>query len=89
MNLFIKISPSERRKKIKSAFISVFNKDNLDKLIKHLNSLNIELISTGGTEKYIRNLGIKVRSVQDLTNFPSILGEESKHYIQRFWRHIK
>ena len=34
MNLFIKISPSARRKKFKTAFISVFNKDNLDKLIK-------------------------------------------------------
>ena len=68
----------KEEKKIKSAFISVFNKDNLDKLIKHLNSLNIELISTGGTEKYIRNLGIKVRSVQDLTNFPSILGGRVK-----------
>ena len=68
----------QEEKKIKTAFISVFNKDNLDKLIKHLNSLNIELISTGGTEKYIRNLGIKVRSVQDLTNFPSILGGRVK-----------
>ena len=68
----------KEEKKIKTAFISVFNKDNLDKLIKHLNSLNIELISTGGTEKYIRNLGIKVRSVQDLTNFPSILGGRVK-----------
>ena len=42
-----------QEEKIKTAFISVFSKKNLDELIKHLDSLNIELISTGGTEKYI------------------------------------
>jgi phosphoribosylaminoimidazolecarboxamide formyltransferase/IMP cyclohydrolase len=65
-------------KKIKTAFISVYNKDNILNLVQCLDSLNIQIISTGGTEKFIKNLGINVTSVESLTNFPSILGGRVK-----------
>ena len=54
--------------KIKNALISVFNKDNLEPLVRTLNKLNINIYSTGGTETFIRNLDIKVNAVEDLTS---------------------
>ena len=65
-------------KKIKSALISVFHKDGLEPIVKRLNELNVQIISTGGTEKFIKDLGIKVRAVEDLTSYPSILGGRVK-----------
>ena len=65
-------------KQIKNALISVFNKDGLDALAKQLNELNINIYSTGGTEKFISNLNIKVTKVEDITGFPSILGGRVK-----------
>ena len=40
-------------RKIKSVFISVFNKEGIDELCKKLHENNIEIISTGGTQKHI------------------------------------
>ncbi len=65
-------------RKIKKALISVFNKSNLEKIAKKLDNLGVEIFSTGGTQTYIQNLGIKVSSVEDLTNYPSILGGRVK-----------
>ncbi len=65
-------------KKIKSALVSVFHKDGLEPLVKQLNDLGVTLYSTGGTEKFIRNLGIDVVPVEDLTSYPSILGGRVK-----------
>jgi phosphoribosylaminoimidazolecarboxamide formyltransferase / IMP cyclohydrolase len=65
-------------KQIKNALISVFNKDGLDALAKQLNKLNINIYSTGGTEKFISNLNITVTKVEDITGFPSILGGRVK-----------
>ena len=65
-------------KQIKNALISVFNKDGLDALAKQLNELNINIYSTGGTEKFISNLNITVTKVEDITGFPSILGGRVK-----------
>ena len=65
-------------KQIKNALISVFNKDGLDALAKQLNELNINIYSTGGTEKFISNLNITVTKVEDITDFPSILGGRVK-----------
>lgn len=64
--------------KINRALISVFNKDGLDELIKCLSRHNVELISTGGTQSFINNLGIECTAVEDLTNYPSILGGRVK-----------
>ena len=65
-------------KKIKSALISVYYKENLDKIVKKLNHLNINIVSTGGTKSFIEDLGISVTSVEDLTSYPSILGGRVK-----------
>ena len=65
-------------KKIKTALISVYNKENLAPLIKKLNQLNIKIYSTGGTQKFIEELNIEVTSVESLTTYPSILGGRVK-----------
>ncbi|MBN2892095.1 MAG: bifunctional phosphoribosylaminoimidazolecarboxamide formyltransferase/IMP cyclohydrolase [Bacteroidales bacterium] len=65
-------------KSIKTALISVFDKDGIDKIVKELDKNNVKIISTGGTKSYIENLGIKVTSVEELTGYPSILGGRVK-----------
>ena len=65
-------------KKAKSALISVFHKDGLASVIQKLNDLNITIYSTGGTEKFIKELGVSVIPVEDLTSYPSILGGRVK-----------
>lgn len=64
--------------KIKNALISVYYKDNLEPVIQALNRLNVQIYSTGGTETFIRNLGVDVVPVEDLTSYPSILGGRVK-----------
>ncbi|MBN2683494.1 MAG: bifunctional phosphoribosylaminoimidazolecarboxamide formyltransferase/IMP cyclohydrolase [Bacteroidales bacterium] len=65
-------------RKIKSALISVYHKDNLENLVKKLDNLGVEIFSTGGTQEYIESLGVKVKAVEDLTGYPSILGGRVK-----------
>ncbi|MFC2090751.1 bifunctional phosphoribosylaminoimidazolecarboxamide formyltransferase/IMP cyclohydrolase [Bacteroidota bacterium] len=65
-------------KKIRSALISVYYKDKLDKIVKKLDSLDVQLYSTGGTQKFIEELGVNVTSVESLTSYPSILGGRVK-----------
>ena len=65
-------------KKIKSALISVFNKDRIDEICTHLSSNNVTIYSTGGTYNYISSLGISVEKVEDLTSYPSILNGRVK-----------
>ena len=64
--------------RIKNALISVYYKDNLEPIIHELNRLNVKIYSTGGTEKFIRDLGVEVIAVEDLTSYPSILGGRVK-----------
>jgi phosphoribosylaminoimidazolecarboxamide formyltransferase/IMP cyclohydrolase len=65
-------------KKINSALISVYYKDNLEPIIKKLHDLGVVLYSTGGTQKFIENLNIPVEAVENLTHFPEILGGRVK-----------
>lgn len=65
-------------KKIKSALISVFHKDGLEPIVRKLNDLGVTLYSTGGTEKFIRDLNIDVVPVEEITSYPSILGGRVK-----------
>lgn len=65
-------------KTIKSALISVFHKDGLQPLVEKLNELDVTIYSTGGTEKFIKDLGINVVPVEDVTSYPSILGGRVK-----------
>ena len=63
---------------IKNALISVYYKDNLEPIINELNRLGVNIYSTGGTETFIRSLGVDVIPVEDLTLYPSILGGRVK-----------
>ena len=65
-------------KKIQKALISVFHKDGLAPLVKQLDKQNCEIISTGGTAKFIKDLGISVTEVATLTEYPSILSGRVK-----------
>ena len=64
--------------KIKNALVSVYYKDNLAPLIQLLNKYGVTFYSTGGTEAFIKDLGIDVVPVEDLTSYPSILGGRVK-----------
>jgi len=65
-------------KKIKTALVSVFHKENLDKIIHKLNDLGVNILSTGGTKSFIESLNVEVTSVESLTGYPSILGGRVK-----------
>ena len=65
-------------KTIKSALISVFNKEGLEPIIRQLDKLNVTIYSTGGTQKFINNLGVEVTTVEEITSYPSILGGRVK-----------
>jgi phosphoribosylaminoimidazolecarboxamide formyltransferase/IMP cyclohydrolase len=64
--------------RVKSALISVFNKDGLDKILKRLHDEGVVLYSTGGTRSFIESLGIPCLPVEGLTGYPSILGGRVK-----------
>ena len=58
---------------IKRALISVFDKTNVLKLAEFLNSKGIEIISTGGTYKYLKENNIPVIEVAEVTGFEEML----------------
>jgi len=55
------------------ALVSVFDKSGLSELAHGLQSLGIEIVSTGGTLAYLRQLGVPAVAVSDVTGFPEIL----------------
>ena len=65
-------------KNIKSALISVFDKDNLEPIVKLLHANGVEIYSTGGTQSFIESFDIPVIAVEDLTSYPSIFGGRVK-----------
>jgi phosphoribosylaminoimidazolecarboxamide formyltransferase/IMP cyclohydrolase len=65
-------------KRITSALISVFYKDNLAPIVKILDEQGVKIYSTGGTQKFIEDLGVQVTAVEDLTSYPSIFGGRVK-----------
>ena len=64
--------------KLKSALISVFNKDGLEPIAKKLDKLGVKIYSTGGTELFLKKIGIPVIKVENVTGYPSILGGRVK-----------
>jgi phosphoribosylaminoimidazolecarboxamide formyltransferase / IMP cyclohydrolase len=58
---------------VKRALISVSDKTNLEYLAKALNGLGIEMISTGGSARFISALGLKPKAIEDITGFPEML----------------
>lgn len=65
-------------KKIQAALISVFDKTGLEPIVRTLHEQHVKIYSTGGTEAYIKDLGIPVVAVEDITDYPSILGGRVK-----------
>ncbi|HZQ95131.1 MAG TPA: bifunctional phosphoribosylaminoimidazolecarboxamide formyltransferase/IMP cyclohydrolase [Candidatus Sulfotelmatobacter sp.] len=59
--------------KIQRALLSVTDKAGVVEFARSLSALGIELISTGGTAKLLRDSGIPVRDISDLTGFPEML----------------
>src|SRR5690554_7933015 len=68
----------DNSKKIQTALISVFSKEGLAPIVQKLNEQGVKIYSTGGTEKFINDLGIDVIAVEDITEYPSILGGRVK-----------
>lgn len=66
------------QKQIKTALISVFYKDGLEDILRLLNADGVRFLSTGGTRKFIEELGYPCDAVEDLTGYPSILGGRVK-----------
>src|SRR4051812_47619640 len=62
-----------RMPKIKRAVLSVTNKSGLVEFARELAGMGVELVSTGGTAKLLREQGITVRDISDLTGFPEML----------------
>jgi phosphoribosylaminoimidazolecarboxamide formyltransferase/IMP cyclohydrolase len=58
---------------IRRALLSVTDKTGLAEFARRLSSLNIELVSTGGTARLLREAGLTVRDISDLTGFPEML----------------
>ncbi len=63
---------------IERALISVYDKTGVAEFARELASLGIEIVSTGGTAKLLRDAGIPVRDVAELTGWPEMLGGRVK-----------
>jgi len=59
--------------KIKRAILSVSNKKGIAEFAKAISSMGIEILSTGGTAKTLRDAGIPVKDVSEHTGFPEML----------------
>ena len=58
---------------IKRALISVSDKTGIVELARELVGLGVEILSTGGTMKALKDAGVAVTSVSDVTGFPECL----------------
>ena len=65
-------------KTIKSALISVFHKDGLEPIVQKLMAQGVTFYSTGGTQKFLEEQGASVIPVEEITEYPSILGGRVK-----------
>jgi phosphoribosylaminoimidazolecarboxamide formyltransferase/IMP cyclohydrolase len=63
---------------IKRALVSVYDKTGLEDLARGLHAAGVEIVSTGSTAARIRDLGVPVTPVDEVTGFPEILGGRVK-----------
>ena len=63
---------------VERALLSVFDKTGIVEFARRLAALNIEILSTGGTSKLLRESGISVKDVSEFTNWPEMLGGRVK-----------
>jgi phosphoribosylaminoimidazolecarboxamide formyltransferase/IMP cyclohydrolase len=66
-------SSASATKQIRRALLSVTDKNGLVDLAKLLASFGVELVSTGGTARALREAGLGVQDISDLTGFPEML----------------
>ncbi len=64
--------------KIQSALISVYHKNGLNEVLELLTQLGVKIYSTGGTYDHIQQLGFEAVAVEEVTDYPSILGGRVK-----------
>jgi phosphoribosylaminoimidazolecarboxamide formyltransferase/IMP cyclohydrolase len=74
---FLQIAIKDRSqveyKRVKRALLSVTDKTGLADFARQLGGMNVELVSTGGTARTLREAGLAVRDISDLTGFPEML----------------
>src|SRR3984957_12298470 len=63
---------------VQRALISVFDKTGVLEFAKRVNALGIEILSTGGTAKLLRDAGVVVKDVSEFTGWPEMLGGRVK-----------
>jgi phosphoribosylaminoimidazolecarboxamide formyltransferase / IMP cyclohydrolase len=63
----------ERAVKVRRALISVFDKTGLESFAKGLTDLGVQIISTGGTARLLKESGVPVTQVEEVTGFPEML----------------
>jgi len=66
------------KRKINRALISVYHKDGIKEIGERLHGFGVEILSTGGTYDFLKDCGIPVKSVEEVTSYPSILGGRVK-----------
>ncbi len=66
-------SAVKAEKQIRRALLSVTDKTGLAEFAKVLSGFGVELVSTGGTAKTLREAGLSVKDISDLTGFPEML----------------
>ncbi|MDR1447858.1 MAG: bifunctional phosphoribosylaminoimidazolecarboxamide formyltransferase/IMP cyclohydrolase [Candidatus Ancillula sp.] len=71
--LKFQLTDGKKKKQIKRALVSVYDKRGLDVLARALDDAGVEIVSTGSTSSAIEALGIKVLHVEEVTNFPECL----------------
>src|SRR6266849_1527822 len=69
---------AEESMAVQRALISVFDKTGIVEFAKRLAARKIEILSTGGTAKLLREAGVRVREVSDFTGWPEMLGGRVK-----------
>jgi len=69
----VRFSGGDHLAAIKRALISVSDKSGIVEFAKELSALNIEIISTGGTYKLLKEKGLNVKEVSEVTGFPEML----------------
>lgn len=72
------VSATLRRMEIKRAILSVYDKTNIIDLGRALHALGIELVGSGGTARLLREAGLPVTDVAELTGAPEMLGGRVK-----------
>ena len=70
--------------KIQRAILSVTDKTGLVEFARKLAGMGVELVSTGGTAKLLRDSGITVKDISELTGFPEMLDGRVKRCIPKF-----